>query len=121
MMYGMSYDEFWNGDPWLAVYYREAYRIRRKEENYRDYLQGAYIYNALSIALGNAFRRRGSKVMNYFDEEPFQIFPLTKEEKAAKLEKEKRAMEEQMLQLMAQQHAKMKSSQEQQDGTTGKT
>lgn len=117
-MYGMSHEEFWEGDPWLAVYYREAYRVRRKEENYRDWLQGAYIYHAVSTALGNAFRRRGSKATSYFDMEPFQIFPLTKEEKEAKLEKERQAMEAKMMQIMAEQHAKMKSSQEQKDGTT---
>ena len=77
--YGMTYEQFWFGDPWIARSYREAYVERRKEENTRDWLQGAYIYNAVSTALANAFRKKGTKTVDYL-EEPFRIFPLTKEE-----------------------------------------
>ena len=84
----MTYEQFWRGDPWLAKYYREAYVERRKEENRRDWLQGAYIYNAVATAIGNAFRKKGAKTANYV-EEPFQIFPLSEAEARAKMETEK--------------------------------
>ena len=120
MMYGMSYDEFWHGDPWLAYYYREAYIARRKDENYRDWLQGAYFYNAVATALSNAFRKKGTKTHDYL-REPFQIFPPTAQEKQAKLEKEKRAAEAFMMQIAAQQHAKKTSQEPINNGETGTT
>lgn len=100
----MTYEEFWRGDPWLAKYYREAYVERRKEENRRDWLQGAYIYNAVATAIGNAFRKKGAKTANYV-EEPFQIFPLSEAEARAKMEKEKQQAEAAMMNMMAKQRA----------------
>lgn len=113
-MYGMTYEQFWYGDPWLAKYYREAYVARRKEENSRDWLLGAYFYNAISTALSNAFRKKGAKAQNYL-EEPFQIFKLTAEEKQAKMEKEKAQAERWMRAMEAEQHRR-KQAQEQMNG-----
>ena len=64
-VYGMTYEQFWFGDPWIAASYRRAYVARRKEENLRDWLQGAYYYNAVSTALSNAFRKKGQSPINY--------------------------------------------------------
>ena len=114
MHYGMTYEQFWYGDPWRAKYYREAYIVRRKEENTRDWLQGAYFYNAISTALANAFRKKGQKAQNYL-EEPFRIFKMTTEEKQAKMEQEKAAAENWMRAMEAQQHQR-KMAQEQQNG-----
>ncbi len=100
----MTYDQFWFGDPWIARSYREAYVERRKEENIRDWLQGAYVYNAVSTALANAFRKRGAQAVDYL-EEPFQIFPLTAEEKAAKEARENAKMRA----MLMQQAAKMRA------------
>ena len=56
---GMSYAEYWEGDPKLARYYRKAYRIRQEEINNNAWLQGMYIYDAVSTALHNALRGMG--------------------------------------------------------------
>lgn len=100
----MSYEQFWFGDPWIARSYREAYVERRKEENTRDWLQGAYIYNAVSTALANAFRKKGVQAVDYI-EEPFRIFPMTEEEKAAKEARENAKMRA----MLMQQAAKMRA------------
>ena len=120
MMYGMTYDQFWFGDPWMAYYYRESYKARRRDENYRDWLQGAYFYNAITTAMANAFRKKGQKTHDYIHE-PFRIFPMTEAEKAEKLEKEKQAAEAFMMQIAAQQHRKKKAVQEPPNGETGTT
>lgn len=91
-VYGMTYKEFWQDDPWKAKYYREAYVERRKAENHRDWLLGAYFFNAVSITLSNAFRKQGKQAENYL-EEPFPIFPPTKDEEAEKARKEKEKIE----------------------------
>jgi hypothetical protein len=53
---GMSSAEYWEGDPSLARYYRKAYRIKQDEINNNAWLQGLYIYDAVSTALHNALR-----------------------------------------------------------------
>ncbi len=63
----MTADEYWNQDPWLAKDYREAWELKQKNENYLAWLQGLYNYKAFGVILGNAFRKKGAKVDNYFD------------------------------------------------------
>lgn len=108
----MTYDEFWHGDPWLAKTYRAAYVERRKEENIRDWMQGAYFYNAVATALSNAFRKKGAPLMKYA-EEPFQIFPLSEEEQEAKTAKENARIHAAMMAQAARFRA-AKAAQEQQ-------
>lgn len=55
----MSYAEYWEGDPILTRYYRKAYLIRQEEMNNNAWLQGLYIYDAVSTALHNALRGFG--------------------------------------------------------------
>lgn len=56
---GMSYAEYWEGDPILTQYYRKAYQIKQEEINNNAWLQGMYIYDAISTALHNALRGMG--------------------------------------------------------------
>ncbi len=56
---GMSYAEYWEGDSSLARYYRKAYQIKQEEINNNAWLQGLYIYDAVSTALHNALRGMG--------------------------------------------------------------
>ena len=81
----MSYDQYWHGDPKIAKYYREAEKIRLEKRNQELWLQGLYVYEAISrltpIPVG--FAKKGSKPKPYL-EEPY---PLTKEVKEAKEDK----------------------------------
>ena len=56
---GMSSAEYWEGDPKLTQYYRKAYQIKQDEMNNTAWLQGMYIYDAVSTALHNALRGMG--------------------------------------------------------------
>ena len=77
---GMSYEQYWEGSPFLAVVYRKAYRLKRQIENEQAWLQGLYFYDAFAVCLANAFGKKGGKKQQYVDR-PFDIFPLTKMEK----------------------------------------
>lgn len=44
---GMSAAEFWDGDVALASGYRKAFEIKQEQDNYRLWMQGMYIYEAL--------------------------------------------------------------------------
>jgi hypothetical protein len=87
MTYGMSVKEYWHGNPWLVRSYKEAYDLKRKEQNQVLWLQGLYIYDAFSVVLSNAFAEKGSTPKKYATE-PYNIFPMTEEERQAEEEKQ---------------------------------
>ena len=62
---GMSSAEYWSGDSSLVRYYRKAYKIRQEEINNNAWLQGMYIYDAVSTALHNALRGKNTKAREY--------------------------------------------------------
>lgn len=84
----MSYDEYWNKDSTLVIAYREAYQIQRDNRNFEMWLQGRYIYDAitaLSPILRTSLSKQPIKAENYVD----RPYPLTKEE-ADRIQEEKR-------------------------------
>lgn len=70
----MSFQEFWDGDPWLTWYYREAERHREEKFNRQAHLQGLYIYEALCDVspILHAFAEKGTKPHPY-TEEPYEL------------------------------------------------
>lgn len=60
--YGMSVKEFWEDNPDLFWAYRFSYYNKVKEQqdisNNNAWLQGAYFYEAISVALHNAFDKQ---------------------------------------------------------------
>lgn len=99
---GMSYGEYWDGEPQLAVAYRKAHRLRREMDNEQAWLQGFYMFYGFSATLANAFSKRGAKKQNYI-EKPIDIFPLTEEEKKHREAEETRKMQEAMRQMIRKQ------------------
>lgn len=47
MAMGMTYDQYWHGDPWMTKAFREYDEIRRERENEMLWLQGMYVYEAI--------------------------------------------------------------------------
>lgn len=46
-------------------FYDEAYRLKRLMNDERDYFKGLYNYEAVAVALGNAFRGKHKKPIEY--------------------------------------------------------
>lgn len=71
--YGMSVKEFWEDNPDLFWAYRFSYyeKIKNEQEmfNYNAWLQGAYFYDAISIALSNGFGKAHLK----YPDKPFGV------------------------------------------------
>lgn len=65
--------------------YDEAYRLRRKLEDEKAFFMGVYAYKAVSTALENAFRKKGTKPSPYF-EEPILVSARKREEERKHLE-----------------------------------
>ena len=83
----MSYAEYWEGDPKLAQYYRKAYRIKQDEFNNNAWLQGMYVFDAVSSALHNALRGKNTKI-RYYAKQPygFEKKHTTEQEKIKEVE-----------------------------------
>ena len=104
---GMSYEQYWDGPPFLAVAYRKAYRLRREVENEQAWLQGLYVYDALSTCMANTFSKRGAKKHEYI-EKPIDIFPLTEAEKKRREKEEYAKMQRALENMRVQQQLRKK-------------
>lgn len=62
---GMTYAQYWYGDPQMVRAFYEAYKLKRQHENEIAWLHGLYNFEALSIALSNAFSEKGKQPENY--------------------------------------------------------
>lgn len=92
MAMGMSWNDYWEGDPDMIVAFRKAFRLREKRaaerRNTELWLQGMYFYEA-QIDVSPLFRDllKNPKAIPYLKEP----YPLDKAEKEMR---EKRDMEE---------------------------
>jgi hypothetical protein len=75
---GMSSAEYWEGEPSLTRYYRKAYKIKQEEINNNAWLQGLYVYDAISTALHNALRGKSQRAREYA-KQPFNFENRNKE------------------------------------------
>ena len=108
MAMGMSYTQYWDEPPYLAVAYRKAFKLKRELDNEQAWLQGLYIYDAFAVCLANAFSKRGANKHNYL-ERPIDIFPLTEQEKKRREKEEQAKMQKAMEQMRREQQRKKKT------------
>lgn len=101
----MTPDQYWDGDPLLAKYYRKADELKRQRKNQELWLQGMYIYEALCdvAPILQAFAKRGTKPAPYSDH-PYSLTVKEREEEKKLQEKRerdkaRRYMEAQMAKL----------------------
>lgn len=75
MTYGMTYEEYWDGDVRAHKAYREFHRLKMKEKNLEAWLQGRYFYDALCAV--SPILRAFSKARKPADypKEPYDITP----------------------------------------------
>lgn len=79
-MIGVPEERFMDSCPVDMKPYDRMYQKRKEEENFMAYLQGIYFADALSATVGNMFKKRGAKLIEY-PQEPHRITPYTEEEK----------------------------------------
>lgn len=100
----MTETQYWDGDSTLVKYYREAEEIRIEKVNQEAWLQGKYVYDAVSrlSPILHAFAKKGTKARPYVDE-PYPVTRKMEKEDTEKKEKEKSQKGlRYMQQLMAQ-------------------
>lgn len=109
MALGVSYDEFWTLNPRKIKVMMESYHLKRQIEDEKLWMLGEYVFDAVSIAIDNAFRKKGQKSKEYFE---LVKEPITKRISEAKdennlTEAEKKAITEKFfrnLEIMAANH-----------------
>lgn len=71
---GMTEEQYWDRDCRLVIAYRKADELRMSRKNQEMWLQGAYIYEALTRVspLLHAFAKKGTKPVPYLAE-PFAV------------------------------------------------
>ena len=85
---GMTYEQYWNGDPMLVKYYRQADEMRNDRRNQELWLQGMYIYEALCdvAPIFQAMGKKGTKAHPY----PERPYPLTEKQRKRDAEEKER-------------------------------
>lgn len=85
---GMTYDQYWNDDPTLVIYYRKADEMRIERKNQELWLQGMYIYEALCdvAPIMHAMAKKGTKARPYTE----QPYAITEKQRRREIEEKER-------------------------------
>lgn len=102
LTFGMTYDEFWYGDPVRAKYYREAHDIAMEQMSFNAFIQGKYVRDAISDFMEFYTMTAKPKIRHNFPDEPY---PVTKKgERLAKERKEEEVAKSYLKMLGAKKH-----------------
>ena len=88
MAIGVPEKEYWHGDPTHLKYYVKAHELKNEQKNEELWLQGLYIYNAISVVMHNAFSKKGTQPEKYL-EKPIRLTPIPEKETKKNAEKER--------------------------------
>lgn len=109
---GMSYDEYWYGDPNMVVAYRKAEEIRSHRRNWEMWMNGRYTYDAIMRLVPSLNMWKPKEPIDYI-EEPY---PLTRKEYEERMQREEKRKQEEMREKLKafamRQNAKKKEEKE---------
>lgn len=85
---GMTWQEYWDGEPEMAIAFRKMHQLKKEQKNRDAWLQGLYFYEALAD-VSPLFRDwvKDAKALPYASE-PYALDQKTKEERDKKAEEE---------------------------------
>lgn len=109
---GMTADEYWNQDPELCIYYRDAHRMKRQQAEEDAWMHGFYTYSALTKA-SPMFRDwvKDHKPEKYF-EKPIGFFEPLAEVKKQEERKQELAVRDKLDEWMAKVNRSKKKKEE---------
>ena len=79
MAIGMTYEQYWYGDPLMVRAFYKAEKLRQQRINDEAWLHGAYVLRALDATVGNMMRNKGAKPAEY-PRKPIELFPVEETE-----------------------------------------
>ena len=95
---GMTYEQFWDGDPQLVKYYRQADELRIDRKNQELWLQGLYVYEALCdvAPILHAMAKKGTKAQPY----PDKPYAITEKQRKREIDEQERKVADKGKQMM---------------------
>lgn len=87
MAIGMSYEQYWYGDPLMVRAFYKADKLRRERMDEEAWLNGLYVMKAIDSTICNGFRKSGQDPAEY-PKKPYFVIRAEEEERE-KTEKEK--------------------------------
>jgi len=69
MAIGMTYEQYWYGDPLMVRDFYKAEQLRQQRRNEEAWLNGVYIMHALNATVCNMFRKEQEK----YPDKPFEL------------------------------------------------
>lgn len=101
MAIGMTYDQYWYGDPMMARQFYEAHKLKKEMRNELAWINGLYVLKALQATVGNIVKKKTDKPFEYPDK-PIEIGePKANVESTVSEEQEVVVAKAYMLQMMA--------------------
>lgn len=91
MAIGMTYEQYWYGDPLMVRAFYKANKLRREREDEIAWTNGLYVLNALNAAVGNMFRKSGQEPAEY-PKEPFTVSKRKEKNPKTETESEQEAI-----------------------------
>ena len=109
MAMGVTYEEFWTLNPRKIKVITESYKLKRQIDDEKAWLLGGYVFDAISIAVGNVLKKKGQKSKEYFElvKKPITKRILAERDENNLTEDEKKAKTELLfknLEIMAANH-----------------
>lgn len=85
MSYGMSYNDFWFGPAFMTQFYRDANKLRIRQQDENNWMIGMYVYEAIldCSPILHAFSKKGTKPLPYA-EKPYLMDNLVEKTEAEK-------------------------------------
>ena len=96
---GMSSHEYWYGNVYLVEQYLTAYLLKRQEQNWLAWLNGMYVFDAVSAVLSNIHFDKKIHKKVFPMEKPMDIMPKSKEDRQAEEQDSQRKLIEQLNKL----------------------
>ena len=59
--------------PAIIDAHKKAFKIKKEEQNAFAYIQGVYVRDALSSTVGNMFKKKGAKAIEY-PSQPYDLY-----------------------------------------------
>ena len=93
MSFGMSYHDFWYGPAFMTTFYKDAHKLRLRQQDENNWMLGMYVYEAIldCSPILHAFSKKGTKPLPYA-EKPYLMDKLddkTQAEKEQEIENER--------------------------------
>ena len=93
MSFGMSYHDFWYGPAFMTTFYKDAHKLRLRQQDENNWMLGMYVYEAIldCSPILHAFSKKGTKPLPYA-EKPYLMEKLqekTEVEKQQEIENER--------------------------------